>query len=114
MADLSQHANYTGAWSGLLDNLWLTLAIGGVCILGYEIEIRVPRRRGWRGSKQWVGLRIWRAGSRAWAKARRRGRSNSNVESKMHEFEADGGATEKRGEDRERRRLGDREAWEFG
>jgi hypothetical protein len=112
MADLSQHANYTGKYSGLLDNLWLTLAIGGVCLVGYEIEIRVPRRRGWQGTKQWVGLRIWRAGQRAWIDLRRHGRDTGHVESKEHAVEPKY-ADEPEG-DPERRRLGDREAWEFG
>lgn len=111
MADLSQHANYTGAYSGLLNNLWLTLGIAGACLLGYEIEVRIPRRRGWQGGKKRAVVRIWWAGKKAWVRYRRRGE--------------DGIDKEKGGEKRsleepesnlakERRRVGDREHWEFG
>lgn len=104
MADLTQHANYTGDFSGLLNNLWLTLAIGGFCLVGYEIEVRVPRRRGWDGTKKGVFVRIWMASARSWRRFRRKrphpelGKVQVKDEKSTDEYA----------------RLGDREAWEFG
>jgi hypothetical protein len=108
MADLSQNATYTGDFSGLLNNLWLTLAIGGVCLVGYEIEVRVPRRRGWHGTRRGVFVRIWQASGRTWRRLRRR-KAHPELGVKK-EVVAEG----KDRKDSEYARLGDREAWEFG
>jgi hypothetical protein len=114
MADLSQHTNYTGAYSGLVDNLWVTLAIAGACLVGYEIEVRVPRRRGKDGTFRGVPTRIVLALGRSLGAWRRR---------RAVEQVAEGRPSTERlirpkfGEDEvvvARRRLGSREAWEFG
>ncbi|KAK8866036.1 hypothetical protein IAR55_001187 [Kwoniella newhampshirensis] len=61
MADLSQHTNYTAAYSGLLDNFYLTLGIAGACLIGYEIEVHMPRRRGRDGRFQRIPVRVYHA-----------------------------------------------------
>jgi hypothetical protein len=37
MADLKSRPDYNGAYSGLVKNLWLTIGIAGVCLIGYEM-----------------------------------------------------------------------------
>ena len=114
MADLTQHAAYTGDFSGLLNNLWLTLAIGGVCLLGYEIEIRIPRRRGWEGTRKRVWVRIYLKGKEWWDLSRRRGRNHRHQEDGMPKIHDGSPSGEKEISDAQRQKLGDREAWEFG
>jgi hypothetical protein len=41
MADLKSRPDYNGAYSGLVKNLWLTIGIAGICLVGYEIEVRI-------------------------------------------------------------------------
>ncbi|ORY32231.1 putative integral membrane protein [Naematelia encephala] len=117
MADLEQHINYTGKYSGLLDNLWVTLGIAAVCLVGYEIEVHIPRRRGRDGSYRRVPVRVILAFKRGWASWRRgelswRGKGSSERPS------TDGFIREKPEGDTKveeaRRKLGSREAWEFG
>ncbi len=105
MADLSQNATYTGDFSGLLNNLWLTLAIGGVCLVGYEIEVQIPRRRGWHGTRRGVFVRVWQASTRTLRRLRRRQPHPELGVKEDLRAEA---------KDSEYARLGDREAWEFG
>ena len=110
MADLSQHTNYTGAYSGLLDNLWVTLAIGAACLVGHEIEVRVPRRHGKQGTFRRVPVRVVLAARRQWSKWR---------SGRRKEVEDGNGALEKETLEKDelkeaRRRLGARESWEFG
>ncbi|CAD6584971.1 MAG: hypothetical protein TREMPRED_004003, partial [Tremellales sp. Tagirdzhanova-0007] len=88
MADLAQHSNYTARYSGLLDNLYVTVVIAGVCLLGYEIEIHVPRRRGQEGPFKRIPEGLI-------------------SEKKEEDGEEDGKLRAAR------RRLGSREAWEF-
>ena len=61
MASLEQHTSYTGAYSGLLDNFWVTLAIAGICVVGHEIEIHIPRRRGRDGRYRRIPVRLFQA-----------------------------------------------------
>lgn len=114
MADLSQHAAYTGDFSGLLNNLWLTLAIGGVCLVGYEIEVRIPRRRGWDGTKRTVWVRIYWAARGGWKRIRTGGKDRRHHEEGLQRSREPTVVNEKDATDPERERLGDREAWEFG
>jgi hypothetical protein len=115
MADLTSRANYTGAYSGLLNNLWLTIAIAGVCLVGYEIEVRIPRRRGWQGTKKRAVVRIWWATKRAWARSRKRkDGSGSQDGEKGGEVIKDGESAQMSKMQKERERVGDRESWAFG
>lgn len=115
MTDLSQHTSYTAAYSGLLNNFWLTLAIAGACLLGHEIGIRIPRRRGRDGRFRRVGARVALACGRVW---RRRKRKKGGGEEKRTRIEEEKGLSkqekEKLKEQRAREQLGDRESWEFG
>ncbi|WWD17764.1 hypothetical protein CI109_102205 [Kwoniella shandongensis] len=86
MADLSQHTNYTAAYSGLLDNFYLTLGIAGACLIGYEIEVHIPRRRGKDGRFQRIPVRVYHALRGMWGWGRGEGKAE----------------------------LGARESWEFG
>ena len=106
MADLSQHTNYTGLYSGLLDNFWVTVAIGGLCIIGHEIEVHIPRRHGAQGTYRRVPVRVVHAARRAWGRWRSRRRKG----------EVEDGGIQKTGEGSRTPRevLGSRESWEFG
>ncbi|WWC66497.1 uncharacterized protein I206_100399 [Kwoniella pini CBS 10737] len=111
MADLSQHTNYTAAYSGLLDNFYLTVAIAGACLVGYEIEVHIPRRRGKDGRFQRIPVRLYHAAQRTWNGLRGRNAKHRNRQ--------DGGPSDQvrsndTAEDRARSTLGDRESWEFG
>jgi hypothetical protein len=113
MADLSQHTNYTGAYSGLLDNLYVTIAVAAVCLLGYEIEVHIPRRRGRAGKFRRIPVRLWLA-----MKGLGKGKEK-NGNRKVGRDSSEGLVGEKvEGRDKnlvqERNRLGSRESWEFG
>ena len=118
MADLAQHSNYTARYSGLLDNLYVTVVIAGVCLLGYEIEIHVPRRRGQEGPFKRIPVRLIRATKRVWRSWRLGESESRELKDKLSQ---EGLISEKKEEDGEedgklraaRRRLGSREAWEF-
>ena len=110
MADLSQHTNYTGAYSGLLDNLWVTLAIGAVCLVGHEIEVHVPRRHGKEGSFKRIPVRVVLAAKRQWS--RWRSGRRKDVQGENGAFEKDNGERAERQE--AIRNRGSRESWEFG
>ena len=113
MADLAQHSGYSANWSGLLDNLYVTAAIAVVCLVGYEIEVHIPRRRGRDGTYQRVAVRLWYTARRRWERWRggTRGfkedkeRPSTEVLMRGHETTL---------MEEERKRLGDRESWEFG
>lgn len=107
MADLSQHLNYTAAYSGLVKNLWLTIGIAGICLIGYEIEVRVPRRRGRRGTARRMPVRVYQTISTIW-KGRKR---KSHFEDTRREAKWRGAENRLASE---RARVGDRESWEFG
>nr|XP_018267046.1 uncharacterized protein I303_01029 [Kwoniella dejecticola CBS 10117]OBR89204.1 hypothetical protein I303_01029 [Kwoniella dejecticola CBS 10117] len=112
MADLSQHTNYTAAYSGLLDNFYLTLAIAGACLIGYEIEVHIPRRRGNDGPFQRIPVRLFHAAQRGWNHFKgKRGREHDREDGRPS---SEGLVRDQNDEDRARRRLGDRESWEFG
>lgn len=113
MADLAQHTNYTGEYSGLLDNLWLTLAIAGVCVLGYELEVHMPRRRGKDGTFRRVPVRAVVALKEQWMSWRARGRSRAASDAIQIVVEKQD-TTPPTKEEFDRARLGSREAWEFG
>ncbi|KAK6905827.1 hypothetical protein I203_106661 [Kwoniella mangroviensis CBS 8507] len=112
MADLSQHTNYTAAYSGLLDNFYLTLAIAGACLIGYEVEVHIPRRRGKDGRFQRVPVRLFYAAQRGWERLRGRGAKFQNREDGRPSSE--GLVRDEGEEDKARSKLGDRESWEFG
>ncbi|WVQ97269.1 hypothetical protein IAU59_004380 [Kwoniella sp. CBS 9459] len=112
MADLSQHTNYTAAYSGLLDNFYLTLAIAGACLIGYELEVHIPRRRGKDGRFQRVPVRIYKAAQRGWRRWK-----GGTAESQRHvdgRQSSEGLIADDTKEEKARKRLGDRESWEFG
>ena len=113
MADLAQHINYTGEYSGLLDNLWLTLAIAGVCVVGYELEVHMPRRRGKDGTFQRLPARAVAALRRLRTGGRTRGRSRAGSGAIEIVVEKQSTPTPTK-EDFDRARLGSRERWEFG
>jgi hypothetical protein len=117
MADLSQHSNYTGAYSGLLDNLWVTLAVAGFCLVGYELEVHIPRRRGRDGTFRRIPVRVVWAVRGQWVRWRRR-KSKSGSEGGGEGRPSTEGLIRGRDGgnevDEARRRLGSREAWEFG
>jgi len=112
MADLSQVQSYTGKYSGLLNNLYVTITIAGICLIGYEIEVHVPRRRGRDGTFRRIPVRIYWGVKKAWC-GWRRGKWRSEGEERPSQ---EGLVREKGGGDvdRARQRLGDREQWEFG
>ena len=56
--------NYTGKYSGLLSSLYLTLGLGGLCLVGFETLRHVPRRRGQQGAKVPKNHRIYRRTAR--------------------------------------------------
>lgn len=62
MADIQSHRTYSAQYSGLLSSLWITLGVGGACILGFEILTRIPRRRGAQGPRFRHGKRTWLRG----------------------------------------------------
>lgn len=62
MADIQSHRTYSAQYSGLLSSLWITLGVGGACILGFEILTRIPRRRGKAGPRFQHGKRTWLRG----------------------------------------------------
>jgi hypothetical protein len=127
MADLSQH-NYTGDYSGLLNNFYITLVVAGVCVVGYEIEVHIPRRRGRDGTFRRVPVRVYWAAKKAWRGWKRgRRKGEGGVERPSQEGlvregekgygragEGEGSAEREEGQDEARKRLGDRESWEFG
>lgn len=107
MADLNQRPDYTAAYSGLLKNLLVTIGIAGVCFIGYEIEVQIPRRRGTRGTARPAAVRLYQAITRVWKRRKGKGRLEddravSRSKSSAERLQA------------ERERLGDRESWEFG
>jgi hypothetical protein len=110
MADLKSRPDYNGAYSGLVKNLWLTIGIAGVCLIGYEIEVRIPRRRGRRGTFRRIPVRLYQACTRAWKrwKTRTPGPQSSRKALWNSTYTKD----EKLAVERER--IGDRESWEFG
>ncbi|WWC86373.1 uncharacterized protein L201_001249 [Kwoniella dendrophila CBS 6074] len=112
MADLSQHTNYTAAYSGLLDNFYLTLAIAGACLVGYEIEVHIPRRRGRDGPFQRIPVRLYNAVQRSWNGFHVRVPKQDNRQDGRPSSE--GLVSDENNEDRAREKLGDREGWEFG
>ena len=110
MADLPQR-DYSAAYSGLVKNLWLTIGIAGVCLIGYEIEVHMPRRRGRRGTFQRIPIRLYQASKRAWKrwKCRTKGPAQSSRKALWNSTYT---IDEKLAVERER--IGDRESWEFG
>nr|ODN96786.1 hypothetical protein L204_03495 [Cryptococcus depauperatus CBS 7855] len=112
MADLSQHANYTAAYSGLLDNFYLTLAIAGACLIGYEVEAHVPRKTGKEGPHERIWARIYKAAVRSWHRQKDLGIQHPERRDGRSSSEGLVDNEEKR--DPERERLGSRESWEFG
>ena len=114
MADLAQHSNYTARYSGLLDNLYVTAVIAGTCLIGYEIEVHIPRRRGQEGPIKRVPVRLILATKRVWRNWRR---GESESKELKGEASQEGLILEMKEEDgtlsKARRRLGSREAWEF-
>lgn len=68
--------NYTGKYSGLLSSLYLTVGIGGLCLIGFETLRHVPRRRGQQGAKIPKNHRIYRRTPR---RARLSGDENTNT-----------------------------------
>lgn len=107
MADLDSRTGYTAAYSGLVKNLWLTIGIAGVCLIGYEIEVRIPRRRGRRGTFRRIPVRIYLASARAWTRWKSPSNDTSNTFTPSATTQDDRLAAE-------RERIGDRESWEFG
>ncbi|WRT64262.1 uncharacterized protein IL334_001193 [Kwoniella shivajii] len=112
MADLSQHTNYTAAYSGLLDNFYLTLAIAGACLVGYEIEVHIPRRRGREGRFQRIPTRLINAAQRAWNSWT--SRNGNDHQRKEGRASSEGLVRDESEEGKARNRLGPREGWEFG
>ncbi|ORX36074.1 hypothetical protein BD324DRAFT_642750 [Kockovaella imperatae] len=108
MADLSQHTNYTGAYSGLLDNLWVTLAIAGICLVGHEIEVHIPRRHGKQGTFRRIPVRVVHAAGGAWRNWRSKRRKDRD------QVEQGTVVEEKEQKKTPREKLGSRESWEFG
>lgn len=107
MADLAQHSSYTAEYSGLLDNLYLTLAIAGACLIGYELEVHIPRRRGRDGTFRRIPARIFLA-----ARGRLSSRKDGVESHARKEVSLEKSAVT--GLDGARQKLGDRESWEFG
>jgi hypothetical protein len=115
MADLSQHSNYTGAYSGLLDNFYVTLAIAGACLIGYEIEVRIPRRRGRSGRFRRIPVRIYNAVMRIGKRPKGREiKGRAGTEGLVHGDREKQGVAGQEQVSKERLRLGSRESWEFG
>lgn len=117
MADLYQHSSYTGSYSGLVDNLWVTIGVAGVCLIGYEIEVHIPRRRGRQGRFKRIYLRLYEASSQ-WQRHRRKGKDKAAEGISLEELSRIG---EKRvakvgrtNEELVAKQLGSRENWEFG
>lgn len=110
MADLDSRKDYNAAYSGLVKNLWLTIGIAGICLVGYEIEVHIPRRRGRRGTFRPIPVRLYQACTRAWKrwKTRTPGPQSSRKALWNSTYTND----EKLAVERER--IGDRESWEFG
>lgn len=113
MADLSQVTTYTGKYSGLLNNLYVTITVAGVCLIGYEIEVHVPRRRGRDGTFKRIPVRVFLGVKRAWSSWRRGRRRSGETEERLSQegFVGEKGRAE---DDEARKRLGAREQWEFG
>jgi hypothetical protein len=140
MADLKAHKTYAAEYSGLLSSLWITLGLGGACILGFEILSRIPRRRGREGPRFKHGKRSWLQDlfrtSGHWKKRRKRQSyrglwSRLSMETEAHELQTrnqneakavpliviSGGENDDSPELRAQKvqeRLGSQEAWEFG
>lgn len=115
MADLSQHANYTAAYSGLLDNFYLTVAIAGACFLGHEISVHIPRQRGRDGPRQRLAVRAYNALARQWNRRKNPGASLQPRRRKgSWRLSSEGLVAGDKPVDPERERLGSREGWEFG
>lgn len=115
MADLSQHANYTAAYSGLLDNFYLTVAIAGACLAGYEIEAHIPRQRGRDGPRQRLAVRAYNALARRWRERKDPGVSHQSRQGRgSWRLSSEGLVAGDKPVDPERERLGSRESWEFG
>jgi hypothetical protein len=112
MADLDQRPGYDAAYSGLVKNLWLTIGIAGVCLIGYEIEVHIPRRRGRRGTFRRFPVRIYLASARAWARWNSRPNDSTPSFTPSTPRRELGTGDEKLAD--ERARIGDRESWEFG
>jgi hypothetical protein len=113
MADLTQHTNYTAAYSGLLDNFWLTLAIAGACLVGYEIEVHIPRRRGRDGPFKRIPVRVVHAAKRAWKRRKEGKLEGEKGGRKSTEQLVEKGVEDERVAEA-RAKLGSRESWEFG
>jgi hypothetical protein len=117
MADITQITSYTGRYSGLLNNFYVTIAIAGVCLIGYEIEVHIPRRRGRDGTFKRIHVRIGLAAKRAWSRWTK-GRIKQKQRGNHIDLKAlvgeNGGAAQVSAEERARRRLASRESWEFG
>ena len=119
MADLSSHTNYTGKYSGLLDNLWVTLVIAGACLIGYEIEAHIPRRRGRQGTFERLPVRVFWTLRRLWGEwpsgKRRLSREQGGLSADEMVREKGVSLNDKSvQEEKARKRLGSREGWEFG
>lgn len=143
MADIQSHRTYSAQYSGLLSSLWITLGVGGVCILGFEILSRIPRRRGKLGPRFHHGKRTWLRGLFSprgnWRRGRRNPRnyrsiwSRISMDHEIHELQPRSQGESKplpplpplkvSGErmddspvvraERARQTLGSQEAWEF-
>jgi len=115
MADLSQHKSYDGAYSGLLDNFYVTLAIAGVCLLGHEIGVHISRRRGRDGPFKRIPVGLVIAAKRTLDSWRYGENESSQKEGRVSNADR---AIDLSGEEGKaaaaRKRLGSREAWEFG
>ena len=107
MADLAQHTNYTGAYSGLVDNVYVTAAIAGICFIGYEIEVHIPRRRGKDGPFKGIPIRLLDVARRAW-----QGRRKEKIDTGEKGVATASSLGEKGNVAPDR--LGSRESWEFG
>jgi hypothetical protein len=84
-------------------------------LAGYEIEVRVPRRRGWQGGKKSAVVRIWWAAKRVWVRSRIHQGRLEDTDGEKGEQSASLAGSEPLGRlERERKRVGDRESWEFG
>lgn len=116
MADLSQHSNYSGAYSGLINNLYVTIGILGIFVIGHEVEIHIRRRRGRDGTFQRIPVRIYKAAQRA-IKRQKASRKRRNGQSDRREV-SEGVISISPDDDartlEDRKRLGGREGWEFG
>lgn len=117
MADLSQQKTYNGAYSGLVKNLYVTIGIAGIFLIGHEIEVHVRRRRGRDGTFQRIPVRIFHAAKRALQGrgkgADRRRRKDEPRGVGVAEV-LEGANAENEDLKEARRRLGGREGWEFG